>query len=638
MSDPVPFGKYTLIERLASGAMADIHRAITRTADGTDLPVVIKKIRSEVSTDPEFLARFVDEARIASMLVHPNIVKVFEWGREDDSLFIAMEYIEGTNLAALMQAVAEQGLRFPPTMGVFIVREALKGLHYAHALKDPYGNPMGLVHQDASPPNIVISSDGKVKLVDFGLAKVASRVAGTRPGIYEGKYGYMAPEVIRRQSVDARADLFSLGVALYEVLTGIKLEGTGVESQIHVIIRAAHDRPPSSIHSDIPVELDQLLVRVMAENPEYRPSSAEELMHGLTTFLNRWDRKIDAEAVSAFLLEVLSGRAGMKKEKVGFAFGEATSAWMARGENIEELVRVPMVAESPPGPEPARPDSLLAESPGAPPAQSSPDSLLDSVPIPAAAPDPGMTPQPAPEPELREDIEDSGFAPPKGRFAGGQTVMAIKEGGLGAGRQFKNLLIVLGVAVVLVAIVVLVVKNLGHKDDAAKPDPVKTEPVVDPENYAGAVQVRTEPEGAIVLVDGSPVEPQGQPPRIMGLRSGTHRVKLIVPGYLPWEGDVVLEVDKPHVIEKKLEARKGNLTIATQPSKALVFVNGKRIGKAPRTLKDVSAAKTYKVVLKQKRHKTLRFEIGPGDWPEDPSADLTVAKKMERASKKRRRR
>jgi serine/threonine protein kinase len=627
MTGPIPFGKYTLQEKLASGNIAEVYRAVTRTSDGQDLPVVVKKILPELSSDPDFLARFVDEARITSMLDHPNVIRVFEWGRQEDSLYIAMEYIEGTNLAAIMQAVVEQAVRFPPTTGIYIIAEALKGLIYAHALKDAYGNPLGLVHRDVSPPNIVVSSSGQVKLVDFGLAKVASKIQGTMPGVFHGKFGYMAPEVIRNQAIDARADLFSLGVALYEVLTGIKLEGTGTESQILGIVRAAQTRPPSSIHPDIPVELDQFFARVMAEDPRARPASAEAMLGELNGFLGRWDRKLDADGLSSFLLEVLSGRVGQKQEKVGFAFGEATSAWMARGDDPDELVRVPMAAESEPqpslpSPSMPSPEGLLAEVPQAPAPAVAQEQMAGTSEVPT---------------QVDEAPREPEFAPPKGRFAAGNTVMAIKEGGLGKGRQLKTLLIVLAVAAALVLVVVLIVKNLGSKDDIGKPKVVEPPPE-NLDKFAGAVQVRTQPEGALIFVDGDQVEPQGQPPRIMGLRSGDRLFKLILPGYLPWEGTIKLETDKPFVVEQKLEERRGNLVITSQPPKAKIFINGKPAGRTPKTFKNYSAAKTYKFVLKQKRYLLSRFTVGPADWPDDPAKDLTIEKKLERPKKKKKRR
>jgi serine/threonine protein kinase len=626
MTDPATFGKYTLIERLASGSIADIYRATTRTATGEDLPVVIKKIHDELAADADFLAGFVDEARVASMLEHPNIVKVFEWGRNGNTLFIAMEYIEGTNLATLMQAVVEQGVRFQPTIGIYIVSQALAGLAYAHEIKDAYGNSLGLVHRNVSPPNIVISSAGQVKLVDFGLARVSSRLIDTRPDVFKGEYGYLAPEVLGRKDLDGRADLFSLGVTLYEVLSGTKIRALAAETQIEAIARTINQAPPSSIHADIPVELDRLLASAMSENPSARPATAGIMRTELDAFLDRWDRKIDADALSSFLVDALSGRMGQKKENVSFAFGEATSQWMARGENMEELVRIPVTGDF--VQDSQAPASAPAAAPTPAPAPSAapqPDDLLSGVPF---------AQQP---PSDASQVTEPVSAPPKGKFAGGETVWAIKEGGLGKGRQLKNLVIVLLGVALLAAVTVLVVWQLASKEDKVKKKVVKPPPAEE-EKFAGALSVTTQPDGAIVLVDGDPVERQGDPPRIMGLRAGDHSIKLVVPGYEPWQGDVSLQAEKPFVLEQKLKQRHGKLVIDSQPRKAWVFIDGKRIGRTPRTIANLPLGKAHKIVLFRKRYSKLQWEIGPSDWPDYPASELKVTKKLTKPARRRRRR
>jgi len=608
--DPVPFGKYTLHERLASTPVADIYRATTRKADGGELSVVIKRLRPEASQDPNFLTGFVDEARVASMLEHPNIAKTYEWGRYEESLFIAMEYIRGTNLASLMQSVAEQGLRFPPTVAVHVVCEVLTGLGYAHGQKDPFGNLMGLVHRDVSPPNIVLSADGEVKLVDFGLAKLANRLQATMPGAFAGKFTYMSPEQIRRKDVDARADIFSCGVVLYELLTGIKLQSKGEESDIGSVMKAVQDKPPSSVHADIPVELDELITRAMQELPDGRPASAVDMLGELGQFKGSWDSKVDAQSLAGYLVEVMSGQAGkpevpaekteqeakqdepQKEKKPGFAFGEATSQWMAQGDNMDELVK------------------------------------LHPAPAPAAEP---VAPEPPAEPEFKP--------PPKRRFSAGQTVMAILEGGLGKRRQLKTLgLLVVGVVLVIL-IVVFVVSGLSKEDEIEKEEVVEPPPAP-VEAYAGAVQFDTEPDGALVFVDGDLVKPEGQPPRVMGLRAGMHRIKLMLPGYLPWEDDITFEADKPRVIEKKLEERIGNLVLSSKPSRAKIYLDGELVGRTPKTIENLSAAKSHKVVLKAKgrRWEPLRFSIEPPDWPENIDEDLKVEKQIKKRKRRRRRR
>jgi serine/threonine protein kinase len=610
--DPIPFGKYTLHERLASTPVADIYRATTRKADGGELSVVIKRLRPEASKDPNFLTGFVDEARVASMLEHPNIAKTYEWGRHDDSLFIAMEYIRGTNLGSLMQSVAEQNLRFPPTVALHVICEVLTGLAYAHGQKDPFGNLMGLVHRDVSPPNIVLSASGEVKLVDFGLAKLANRLQATMPGAFSGKFTYMSPEQIRRKEVDARADIFSCGVVLYELLTGIKLQSKGEESDIGSVLSAVQSKPPSSVQADVPIELDELIARAMQELPGGRPASAADMLGEIGQFKGSWDSKVDAQSLAGYLVEVMSGQASQpevqaekieeeakqdkpegekpEKPKPSFAFGEATSQWMAQGENMEELVKL---------------HQAPAEEPAAP--------------------------EPPTEPEFKP--------PPKRRFSAGQTVMAILEGGLGKRRQLKTLLLVVGGIALVVLIVVFIVSGLSKEDEIEKEEVVEPPPAA-VEAFAGAVEFKTEPDGALIFVDGDLVKPEGRPPRVMGLRAGMHRIKLALPGYLPWEDDITFEADKPRVIEQKLEERIGNVVFASKPSKVKIYLDGELVGRTPKTVENLSAAKSHKVVLKAKgrRWEPLRFSIEPPDWPEQIDEDLKIEKKLKKRKRRRRRR
>jgi serine/threonine-protein kinase len=563
---------------------------MTRKADGSELSVVIKLIRPEAADDPKFMAAFVDEARIASMVEHPNLARMYEWGKHEGNLFIAMEYIEGTSLASIMQSLVEQGQRFPPTIGIYIVTEVLKGLVYAHGMKDAYGNPLQLVHRAVNPPNIALSAVGEVKLVDFGMAKVASEVQDTLPGVFSGKFTYMAPEQILHKGVDSRADLYSCGVVLYELLSGNKLKATSDGTQAHSVVDAARARPPSSVHPDIPAELDELIIHSMSESLEQRPASTEAMLEDLSSFLNRWDRKVDAEVISTFLVDTLTGRVGQKKDRASFAFGEATSEWMARG------------------------DKLIP--------------VGDRIPAPSGH----LKPRP-PEPSEPQ------FKAPSGKFKGGETVMAIEEGGLGKGRQLKTLLLVGGVLLVAVLAIVLVVSNLGKEEkttERLKKPPEATEPVAT-EGFAGALHIKSTPHEVLVFVDGDLVEPEGKPPRIMGLRAGTHRIKLVAAGYLPWEEDVTLETEKPHTIEQKLEVRRGQVVITSVPSRATVYLNGRRAGRTPKTFKKLPANRTYNVVLKYKRRKA-RFKIEPSDWPKDPAEGLKFEKKLEKKKRTRKRR
>jgi serine/threonine protein kinase len=579
MAEQMQFGKYLLQERLASGRVADIWRAVTTTATGQQLPVVIKALRPELTEAAEVVAAFAEEARLSSLLAHPNIATVYEWGRQGRQLYLALEYIEGTNLGALLQAVAEQGVRFPPTLGIYIVSEALAALDYAHNLKDHFGNPLGLAHRDPSPPNIVISSSGQVKLVDFGLARLATQAGQTRPKILAERQGYLAPEILQGKTADARSDLYTLGVVLYEILSGRSLHDkikTDLASSAQAL---ASSQPPSSAYPDIPEELDRLVIKCLAEDPSARPASAGEMRAGLQDFLKRWDRQVDADSLSSFLLEVFSGRAEQKKEKVGFAFGEATSQWLARGENLEELIPLDILARA------------REEAP------------------------------PPPADDLREPTEEV-LRPAAPRFSSGETVMAIKESGLGPGRLIRNLLVLL-VVVAAGAVLIYLLINLGGKESQPEQKPQEHQA-----QFAGALRLNLQPPDAVVFIDDQAVTPLADPPRIEGLGAGKHRVKVAAPGYRPWEGEIELQAGQPAELSRELEARKGELLLITLPRGALVFSGAKRLGKTPLRLKNLDLSQNHHFALRLGRFPPQEVNVGPSDWPESDPAQLKIERKL----------
>jgi serine/threonine protein kinase len=600
MSQPTAYGKYQLLVKLATGGLADLYQAQTRLANGRDLAVVIKRLRPEVVANPEFAAMFVDEARIAAALDHPNIARIYEWGRVEHSYFIAMEYIEGTNLGSLMQSLAEQRERFPPTLSLYVMSEVLAGLSFAHNLKDPFGNVLGIVHGGICPPNIVISARGAVKLVDFGLARAVFRRHKNIPAQFAYQFTYFAPEAIGEHEVDARADLFSCGVVLYELLTGQKLHSLGRSEQRQTLIETVNAHPPSSVFTDIPAELDRVVQSCLGEDPVDRPPSADALRATLTAFLQHWDHTANAETLSALLLDTFSGRA---HHKGGFSFGEATSQWLAQGDELQRMTpdETPenQVALAPP----------VTEEPISPDAEAAVPALI------------GKLDSRAPE-----------YQAPRQSFASGDTVMAIEEGGLGKKRQQTTLLRMGGIVAALILLVGLIIYWLVK--DTGETAPISAGPSTN--RFAGAVNVNVTPEGALIFVDGDPVKPEGNPPQLLNLRPGQHRIKLMYPGYLFWEGDIVLEADQPSAIERVLEERTGKLVITSVPPGANLIQDGSRLlGKTPYTIDQYLVRKTMKVVLDLKGYQVVRVTVEPSDWPEDPGAELKIEKKLEKKIEKK---
>src|SRR6185437_8026107 len=215
-------GKYRLIAELGHGGMAEVYLAVVRGPAGFNKLVVIKQIRPQLAEDPEFLAMFLDEARLAARLSHPNVVQTNEVGQEGSRYFIAMEYLEGQPLNRVLHRVQKTG-GIPLALHVKILSDVLGGLHHAHELADFDGTPLEVVHRDVTPHNVFITYDGQVKVVDFGIAKALNSSAETRTGVLKGKVAYMAPEQARGERCDRRADVFSVGVMLWEAATGRRL-------------------------------------------------------------------------------------------------------------------------------------------------------------------------------------------------------------------------------------------------------------------------------------------------------------------------------------------------------------------------------------------------------------------------------
>jgi len=219
VKSPVKFGKYYLLERINVGGMAEIFKAKSFGEAGFERLVAIKRILPSVAEDHEFITMFVDEAKLAGQLTHPNIAQIFELGKVNETYFIALEYVAGRDLRAVFERVKKRNERVPIPMACYCVMKLCEGLDYAHNKKDAAGRNLDLVHRDVSPQNILLSWDGDVKLIDFGIAKAASKSSRTQAGILKGKFGYMSPEQVRGQKVDRRSDVFAAGIVLYELLT-----------------------------------------------------------------------------------------------------------------------------------------------------------------------------------------------------------------------------------------------------------------------------------------------------------------------------------------------------------------------------------------------------------------------------------
>ena len=234
---PVTFGRYTLLEKLAVGGMAEVFRAKIHSSHGFEKILVVKRILPHLAADPSFVAMFIDEAKLTAQLTHPKIVQILDFGEVNGQYFTALEFVDGFDALGLLRIAAQKRVRVPPPVAVFIVQEILEALDYAHNARDMEGKPMQIVHRDISPSNIFVSKRGDVKLGDFGIAHAERRDSKTQAGTLKGKYGYMSPEQVVGRPIDARSDLFAIGVVLAELLTGRRLFSAAADLDVLLKVR-----------------------------------------------------------------------------------------------------------------------------------------------------------------------------------------------------------------------------------------------------------------------------------------------------------------------------------------------------------------------------------------------------------------
>ena len=257
-------GPYRIVRRLATGGMAEVYLARHRALEGVERQVVLKRIHPQFASDEEFVTMFLDEARLMAALSHPHIAQVFDLGRVGDSYHLVMEHVRGPTLQALHEAARARGARVMPLeVSLPIVLQIAEALAYLHEVHDEFGRPLQIVHRDLNPSNVIVSYTGAAKLIDFGIAKAAIRVYETRQGVVKGTYGYIAPEQLRGEKVDHRADLFSLGVLMYELTTGELPFGPGESPGLLDRILHAQYRKPTRANPEFPAALEPLIQKCL---------------------------------------------------------------------------------------------------------------------------------------------------------------------------------------------------------------------------------------------------------------------------------------------------------------------------------------------------------------------------------------
>ena len=339
---PDRFGKYTVLRHLAEGGMAEVYLARTTGIEGFEKEVVIKRLKPELAENPWATEQFLQEARIAATLQHPQIAQVHDVGAVDGSYFLAMEHVDGQDLRVLLKRARRRGVAIPLEVAVRIVAELCGALHHAHEKCDSAGLPLGLVHRDVSPSNVLISYDGAVKLCDFGIAEVTTR-SDPRKRTRAGKLSYMSPEQCRGDKVDRRSDVFVLAIVLYELTTMSKVFQAGSERDVMRRVVEGRVRPPSEVTSGYPPELERIVMKSLSVDPAARHATALEMMLELEAFGREHKLALSSVGLARLMEDLFppgergAGSPGGAEESPGAAADSASDAEDARAAEVVEL-------------------------------------------------------------------------------------------------------------------------------------------------------------------------------------------------------------------------------------------------------------------------------------------------------------
>jgi serine/threonine protein kinase/Tfp pilus assembly protein PilF len=301
--EPKQFGKYQLLDKIAIGGMAELFRAKLTGAQGFEKLIAVKKILPNLSREENLVTAFIDEAKLAALLHHENIIQIYDFGSMDDQYFIAMEYLFGKDLRTITRTARAKDLALGLENILYIVSRICAGLDYSHHLRDLQGKPLNIIHRDINPQNILITYEGQVKIIDFGIAKAASHNTQTRENLIKGKLAYMSPEQANGQKIDHRSDIFSTGIILYELLAARRMF-SGETMHVLSLVRDAEYDPPEEVIPDLPDKLNALLHRALAKEPDERYQSAGEMLADIEEFMFELSLRPNARSFAGYIKDL----------------------------------------------------------------------------------------------------------------------------------------------------------------------------------------------------------------------------------------------------------------------------------------------------------------------------------------------
>lgn len=316
MKAPVKFDDYYLIERVAVGGMAEVFKGVSYGGDGFERLTAVKRVLPHIAEDKEFIEMFIDEAEIAAQLQHPNIGQVFHLGQSEGKYFIAMEFISGQDLRSLYDQGRERQEFLDLGWCVYMIREVCEALDYAHRKRDAQQRPLHLIHRDVSPQNILMSYDGSVKLIDFGIAKANGKINQTQVGILKGKFSYMSPEQARGLQLDARSDLFALAVVLYELVTLERCFFGQSDFSTIERVRNLEFTPPKKIRREVPSALEKIILKGLAKDPNERYQSAADFQEALNRYLSKYAPQFSRTQAQSYMRRLFGSDQRREQERL----------------------------------------------------------------------------------------------------------------------------------------------------------------------------------------------------------------------------------------------------------------------------------------------------------------------------------
>jgi serine/threonine-protein kinase len=589
-------GKYQLIRKLATGGMAEVFLAKAAGPMGFEKTLVLKRILPHLAEEPAFVEMFLSEAKLAARLTHPNIVQIFDFGEADGAYFLAMEYIDGPSLRTLVKRASAQGLSLPLAACARLVAHACEGLAFAHDFVDPQtGVPLGLIHRDISPDNILLSRQGAVKVVDFGIAKAAGQGHKTESGVIKGKLAYMPPEQVRAESLDRRVDVYALGVVLYELLTAHKPFEADSEIGLMRAILTQSPMPAVQFRPELPDSLRRILGRALAKDREQRYPDCHAFQSDLEEFILSVGKPVTTQQVAQLIARV--------------------------SPNTDNSTPTPRPGLPPGG---SNPSVSPGHTPSSPDAKTDTErpTVLDIRPLPRATPPSGqmatriqrtpVKPQPQPQPRGRwVQVLVAGVL----LMAGGGVVLWRTASSRSAPQKPTHMAQREPPPVTSPSAEPLPATSPSAElPPSPAPELSTNSPGAQPQEQADG-GVATVLQGAPAVPEGSPSAPTTPSPEVSSLKPGEQEP--VSPKPTPQKAGTS-RTERPSLggvpAKPKRAPKKGTLEIRVRPY-AIVFLSGKKIGETPMSPVELPPGiYTVKLVNENlKREVTMSVEVKPGE-------------------------